>query len=59
MKVAENQDVQNRDLALKKIVDDVMSKQRKQELELYKLYAQDASFYQAFFNTMKQVINVK
>lgn len=58
-KVAENHDLQNRDLALKKIVDEVMSKQRKQELELYKLYAQDASFYQAFFNTMKQVINVK
>ncbi|MDF0718924.1 DEAD/DEAH box helicase family protein [Kaistella sp. PBT33-4] len=58
-KVADNHDVQNRDLALKKIVDEVMSKQRKQELELYKLYAQDASFYQAFFNTMKQVINVK
>lgn len=58
-KVADNNDVQNRDLALKKIVDEVMSKQRKQELELYKLYAQDTSFYQAFFNTMKQVINVK
>ena len=59
MKVAQNVDDQNRELALKKILDDVMSQQRKQELELYKLYAQDSSFYQAFFNTMKQVINVR
>lgn len=59
IKVAENHDSQNRELALKKILDEVMAKQRKQELELYKLYAQDASFYQSFLNTMKQVINVR
>lgn len=58
MKVAQNADDQNRELALKKILDDVMSQQRKQELELYKLYAQDPSFYQAFYNTIKQVVNV-
>jgi len=57
MKVAQNADDQNRELALKKILDDVMSQQRKQELELYKLYAQDPSFYQAFYNTIKHVIN--
>lgn len=59
LKVAENLDAQNRELALKKILDEVMAQQRKQELELYKLYAQDSSFYQAFLNTMKQVINVR
>jgi len=59
MKVAQNADDQNRELALKKILDDVMSRQRKQELELYKLYAQDPSFYQAFYNTIKQVIDVR
>jgi len=58
MKVAQNADDQNRELALKKILDDVMSQHRKQELELYKLYAQDPSFYQAFYNTIKQVVNV-
>jgi len=58
MKVAQNADDQNRELALKKILDDVMSQQRKQELELYKLYAQDPSFYRAFYNTIKQVVNV-
>jgi len=52
-KVADNKDSQNRDLAFKKILDEVMSKQRKNELELYKLYAKDESFYTAFFNTMK------
>lgn len=59
MKVAQNSDDQNRELALKKILDDVMAQQRKQELELYKLYAQDPAFYQSFYNTIKQVINVR
>ena len=59
MKVAQNADDQNRELALKKILDDVMSQQRKQELELYKLYAQDPSFYQAFYNTIKQVVSAR
>ncbi len=57
-KVAENSDVQNKDLAFKKILDDVMSKQRKQELDLYRLYAKDDAFYQAFFDTMKRMSNV-
>lgn len=56
-KVAENRDSQNRDLALKKIIDEVMGQQRKRELELYKLYAKDESFYQAFFDTMKRMID--
>lgn len=54
-KVAENNDVANKDLAFKKILDDVMSKQRKNELDLYRLYAQDDAFYQAFFDTMKRM----
>ncbi len=54
-KVAENKDVLNRDLAFKKILNDVMSKQRRQELELYKLYAKDEAFQQAFLNTMKRM----
>ncbi|MDY0201537.1 MAG: DEAD/DEAH box helicase family protein [Tenuifilaceae bacterium] len=54
-KVANNLDEQNKDLAFRKILDDVMSKQRKQELELYRLYAKDQTFYQAFFDTMKRM----
>lgn len=56
-KVADNKDAQNRDLAFKKILDDVMGQQRKKELELYKLYAKDESFYQALFDTMKRMID--
>ncbi|MCH4552195.1 type I restriction endonuclease subunit R [Aestuariibaculum lutulentum] len=56
-KVAQNNDAQNKDLAFKKILDDVMSKQRKQELDLYRLYAKDETFYQAFFDTMKRLSN--
>ncbi len=54
-KVADNKDLQNRDLAFKKILDEVMAKQRKKELDLYKLYAKDEAFFQAFFDTMKRL----
>jgi len=57
-KVAENHDEQNKDLAFKRILDDVMSKQRKNELDLYRLYAKDPTFYQAFFDTMKRMTSV-
>lgn len=57
-KVAGNSDVANRDLAFKKILDDVMSKQRKNELDLYRLYAKDDAFYQAFLDTMKRMTGV-
>lgn len=57
-KVADNKDKQNRDLAFKKIMDDVMNRQRKKELELYKLYAKDESFYKALFDTMKRIIDI-
>lgn len=55
-KVADNRDVLNRDLAFKKILDEVMSKQRKSELDLYRLYAKDDAFYQAFLDTMKRMV---
>lgn len=54
-KVAENTDEQNKNLAFQKILDDVMSKQRKQELDLYRLYAKDDAFKTAFFETMKRM----
>jgi len=56
-KVANNLDEQNREIALKVILDEVMRKQRRQELELYKLYAQDDSFKQSFLDSMKRMIN--
>ena len=51
-KVADNADSQTRSLAFKKIIDEVMSKQRRQELELYKLHAMDDAFKQAFLDTL-------
>ena len=55
-KVANNRDTQNREIALNKILDDVMSEQRKQELDLYKLYAKDESFKKAFTDTIKRMV---
>lgn len=54
-KFLENKDEQNRDLAFKKILDDIMRKQRKNELEFYKLYAQDDAFSQSSIDTMKRL----
>ncbi|CAM1361278.1 Type III restriction enzyme, res subunit [Tenacibaculum soleae] len=54
-KVLANQDQQNKELAFQKILDEVMSKQRKQELDLYRLYAKDDAFKTAFFDTMKRL----
>lgn len=56
-KYAENTDAQTRDLAFKKILGDVMSQQRKRELDLYKLFAKDESFYQSFFDTMQRMVD--
>lgn len=56
-KFANNPDSQNRELAFKKILEDVMTKQRKQEMELYKLYAQDSSFSQALLNNLLRFVS--
>jgi len=55
-KVMANPDAQNSDIALRKIIQDVMSRQRRNELELYKLHTQDSAFQQAFFDTLKRMI---
>lgn len=57
-KVAENMDYHTRDLAFKKIMDEVMAKQRKADMDMYKLYVQDGSFLQAFMDTMKRMTGV-
>ena len=57
-KVANNMDPYTRELALKKILDDVMNRQRRKELELYKLYAKDEAFYQAFYESMKRMLDM-
>ena len=55
-KYAENPDTQNREIAFNKIFDDVMSKNRKNELDLYRLLAKDEAFKQAMQDTLKRML---
>jgi type I restriction enzyme R subunit len=55
-KYAENPDVQNREIAFHKIFDEVMGKQRKNELDLYRLLSQDDSFKIAMLDTLKRIL---
>ncbi|RWX46400.1 type I restriction enzyme, R subunit [Candidatus Electrothrix aarhusensis] len=55
-KVADNPDRQNSSLAFEKILHEVMTAQRRKELELYKLYAKDEAFQQAFFDTLWRMV---
>ncbi|MGB5686167.1 MAG: hypothetical protein WBM35_10155, partial [Candidatus Electrothrix sp.] len=55
-KVADNPDRQNSSLAFAKILHEVMTAQRRKELELYKLYAKDEAFQQAFFDTLWRMV---
>lgn len=57
LKFADNPDTQNREIALKRMIDEVLAQQRRQELELYKLHAKDDSFKQAFFDVMKRLVD--
>lgn len=59
LKVKNNHDEQNKEIAFQKILDDIMAKQRKSELDLYRLYAKDESFYQAFSDTMKRMVQTR
>ncbi|HUM51468.1 MAG TPA: DEAD/DEAH box helicase family protein [Chitinophagales bacterium] len=56
IKYVENQDTQNRELAFNKIFDDVMNRQRKNELELYRLISQDMGSKQAMLDTIKRML---
>jgi type I restriction enzyme R subunit len=55
-KVANNADTQNSDLALKKILDDLMLQRRKANLEEYKRYRQDEAYYQGMFDLVKRLV---
>lgn len=55
-KYAENKDLQNREIAFSKIFDEVMGKQRKNELDLYRLISQDEGFKIAMQDTIKRML---
>ena len=55
-KYEKNADPQNRVLAFEKMMRDVMLKRRKDELELYKLFANDTAFKSAWQQCMEWVV---
>jgi len=55
-KYKNNQDVHNRELAFQKIFEEVMLKNRRNELDLYKLLANDAAFRAAMQQSLKQML---
>lgn len=55
-KYSDNTDPFSRNLAFEKIMKDVMLKRRKEELELYKLHAQDPSFKAALYQSIKDML---
>ncbi|MFC5435180.1 type I restriction endonuclease subunit R [Rhodanobacter umsongensis] len=56
-KFSENPDPYSRDLAFQKIMKDVMLRRRKEELELYKLHAQDDAFRAALYHSVQAVLS--
>jgi type I restriction enzyme R subunit len=55
-KYKNNPDVQNREIAFAKIFEDVMLQNRRNELELYKLLANDDSFKKAMQQSLRRVV---
>jgi type I restriction enzyme R subunit len=55
-KYADNTDSQNREIAFRKIFDDVIAKQRKNELDLYRLVSTDEAFKAAMQETLKRIL---
>lgn len=55
-KYQNNPDVHNRDLAFEKIFEEVMLKSRRNELELYKLLANDAAFKASMQQSLRQMV---
>ncbi len=58
-KYEENSDYETRDMAFNKIFEDVIGKQRKNELDLYRLVSQDEGFKKAMQDTIKRILTVE
>ncbi len=54
--VVDNQDEQNRRIALEKLIQQAISQERKRELDLYKRYASDPDFKQTFDAAIMQLL---
>jgi type I restriction enzyme R subunit len=57
-KYQNNPDVHNRDLAFEKIFEEVMLKNRRNELELYKLLANDAAFKASMQQSLRHMVRL-
>jgi len=55
-KYSENLDRYSRDLAFEKIMKEVMLRRRKEELELYRLHAQDEAFKSSLYQSIKELL---
>ena len=55
-KYNENPDPYSRNLAFEKIMKDIMLRRRKEELELYKLHAQDQAFKSSLYQSVKEAL---
>ena len=55
-KFSDNPDPYSREIAFDKIMKEVMLKRRKEEMELYKLHAQDPTFKAAFYQSLKHAL---
>jgi type I restriction enzyme, R subunit len=56
-KYKENQDVHTRRLALEKIVAEVMNRERRKELELYKMFAGDEAFRTGMLDSFERALS--
>jgi type I restriction enzyme R subunit len=52
-----NPDPHNRELAFEKMLKEVMLMRRKDELELYKLFANDAAFKASWRKSLERLVN--
>jgi len=57
-KVKNNPDPYNRDLAFKKMLREIMLQRRKDEMQLYKLFAGDEAFKSALEDSVKQAVDL-
>lgn len=55
--VLENQDEQNRNLALAKLIRNAVNKERRRELELYQRFSQDPEFKKAFESSIMHILS--
>ena len=56
--MGDKSDLQNREIAFNKIFEDVMGKQRKNGLDLYRLVSQDEGFKTAIQDTLRRMLTI-